>query len=525
MYDAKFNSLDEKAHSTILLSLSDEVLYEVADEETAAGFEECDARLMMKMLLYSVLVSLPPSACHQASGNFGYSTVGLSIRSQDEAGIEHKEAKEKEDIKIDRSRDLEDLKKNLISLGVFDSKGFKYMSENGVLRVSKEFGGYEALKVSGGLLDNHKVAILCFVGALGMGKQKRMTWVFMMKHKSEAFEKFKHWKILIENQTGRKIKRLRTDNVKESLPPLLIARIQLKFGTGKPAEIKTLRVFGCPRVLSVGDGMLNREHKGIFYGDTVDGLKLAECGHHREKKSFLAEMWTFDEDHSMGEEIEFLSRTFNGALVKLPEGRKVVGCTFGAKNLAKGGIDYNEIFSQCKSFIYSCVTYLSSTMIGNSKQLDVKTAFLHGDLEEEIYMSQPEGFIVQSKEDYVWHRRDHLSTYSCTLRICLAKELEEIKKLRIILNHGSIGNAVKRIFRYLKGTSDVGLIYGGEREYLVAGYSDSDYAADLDARRSLTGYVFTIGSSVILGFPQDQAIVSLSIDECLSVFLAKNMLP
>ncbi|GJR84705.1 retrovirus-related pol polyprotein from transposon TNT 1-94 [Tanacetum coccineum] len=49
-------------------------------------------------------------------------------------------------------------------------------------------------------------------------------------------------------------------------------------------------------------------------------------------------------------------------------------------------------------------------------------------------------------------------------------------------------NAVKRIFRYLKGTSDVGLIYGGEREYLVAGYSDSDYAADLDARRSLTGY-------------------------------------
>ncbi|GJW07978.1 retrovirus-related pol polyprotein from transposon TNT 1-94 [Tanacetum coccineum] len=40
----------------------------------------------------------------------------------------------------------------------------------------------------------------------------RMTWVFMMKHKSEAFEKFKHWKILIENQIERKIKRLRTDN-------------------------------------------------------------------------------------------------------------------------------------------------------------------------------------------------------------------------------------------------------------------------------------------------------------------------
>ena len=39
-----------------------------------------------------------------------------------------------------------------------------------------------------------------------------MTWVFMMKHKSEAFKIFKHWTILMKNQTWKTIKCLRTDN-------------------------------------------------------------------------------------------------------------------------------------------------------------------------------------------------------------------------------------------------------------------------------------------------------------------------
>ncbi len=35
------------------------------------------------------------------------------------------------------------------------------------------------------------------------------------------------------------------------------------------------------------------------------------------------------------------------------------------------------------------------------KSMDVKTAFLNGDLDEEIYMEQPEGWVVPGKEDHI----------------------------------------------------------------------------------------------------------------------------
>ena len=56
--------------------------------------------------------------------------------------------------------------------------------------------------------------------------------------------------------------------------------------------------------------------------------------------------------------------------------------------------------------------------------------------------------------------------------------------------------AVQWIFRYLRGTTDSCLKFG-RIDNGVLSYVDSDYATDLDRRKSLTGYVFTIGSCAV----------------------------
>ena len=72
---------------------------------------------------------------------------------------------------------------------------------------------------------------------------------------------------------------------------------------------------------------------------------------------------------------------------------------------------------------------------------------------------------------------------------------------------------MKRIFWYLKGTSDVGLIYGGDTECFVTRFSDSDYAGDVDSRRSVTGYAFIQGGSIVSCKATLQPTVTLSTTE------------
>ena len=110
-------------------------------------------------------------------------------------------------------------------------------------------------------------------------------------------------------------------------------------------------------------------------------------------------------------------------MVKRPKKQSVVTCKqiykikrgmlkdeqikYKARLVAKGftqkeGIDFGEIFSPVIK--YKSIRIMLSLVVQYNlelEQMDVKTAFLHGDLEETIYMEQPEGFQVQKNKDMV----------------------------------------------------------------------------------------------------------------------------
>lgn len=75
---------------------------------------------------------------------------------------------------------------------------------------------------------------------------------------------------------------------------------------------------------------------------------------------------------------------------------------------------------------------------------------------------------------------------------------------------------MKRIFKYLIGTINHGLLYesGGRQLNLkLCGYSDADFAGDLDTRKSTTGYAFCINKALVTWSSQRQKIVTLSATE------------
>ena len=73
--------------------------------------------------------------------------------------------------------------------------------------------------------------------------------------------------------------------------------------------------------------------------------------------------------------------------------------------------------------------------------------------------------------------------------------------------------AVKRILRYLKGTTDFGLWYPKSSTLIVTAYSDADWARSVDDQKSTSGNAFFMGDCLVSWLSKKQSSISLSTAE------------
>eukprot|EP00253_Pinus_taeda_P014285 PITA_14285 len=240
------------------------------------------------------------------------------------------------------------------------------------------------------------------------------------------------------------------------------------------------------------------------------------------------------------DEIASLHKNEAWDLVELPAGRKPIGNKWVFKKktnaerkvekykdrlVAKGysqvsRIDFGDIFSPvAKVTSIRLLLSIAAAFDFDVEQMDVKITFLHGDLEEEIYMKQPEGFAVKGKKELdskpvkvsipVGVR---LSAEQCP------KTQEEEEEMSRVPYASAVGSLMYAMVCTRPDIAHaVGVLSRGrpglDRVLDIPGFVDADWAGDLDQRRSTSGYVFNLFGGAVSWMSKKQFVVALSTTE------------
>jgi transposase InsO family protein len=200
----------------------------------------------------------------------------------------------------------------------------------------------------------------------------------------------------------------------------------------------------------MSDGAINDE------GDIVHFALLAETEPVTLEEAMKNPKWL----EAMKEEIRSIEKNLTWELVELPKGKKAIGVKwvykvkfnpkgevvkYKARLVARGflqrhGVDYEEVFAPVARLeTVRVVVAHASMQRWKIHQLDVKSAFLNGELEEEVYVEQPAGFVKQGSENKVLKLRKALYGLKQAPRAWnkkIDKSLINMGYLRCISEHG-----------------------------------------------------------------------------------------
>nr|GEY23645.1 hypothetical protein [Tanacetum cinerariifolium] len=173
------------------------------------------------------------------------------------------------------------------------------------------------------------------------------------------------------------------------------------------------------------------------------------------------------------------------------------------------GIDYDEVFApvvriEAIRLFLAYASFMGFTVY----QMDVKSDFLYGTIDEEVYVMQPPRFqdpefparVNKVKKSNVW-----ITSGSSSL---LCREFEAL-----IHEKFQMSAMVKRIFRYLKGHPKLGLWYPKESPFDLVAYSDSNYGGATQDRKPTTKGCQFLGRRLIFWQCKKKKIMATSITE------------
>ncbi|GJT76859.1 retrovirus-related pol polyprotein from transposon TNT 1-94 [Tanacetum coccineum] len=164
------------------------------------------------------------------------------------------------------------------------------------------------------------------------------------------------------------------------------------------------------------------------------------------------------------------------------------------------GIDYDETFANVARLEIIRIFLAYAAYMGFIVfQMDVKSAFLNRNISEEVYVQQPPGF-----------KSIEFPNHVCKLDKSLYGLKQAPKAWYQANPKESYLVAIKRIFKYLKGTPNLGLWYPKGSGFNLKAYSDSDYAGCNLDRKSTSGGCQILGGKLVPIFCNNTSAIAIS---------------